>query len=505
LVVFAAAGLLVALSFSGAASAFPRNCSGVHCSGSASDDFGTVCAAGASTYWEDSYLPANAVDPRLTHFTVTPKPPCSGAEVSGVTVDPWPAERTDPDGKNAHPKAGEATFRVRWTVTVPPNSHPLGSMKVDWGIAWTEPAGSTATTGTGSQPAAPFDLAAHVKDITHGETIDWVDWESRNGGRAGSPLFNTGGWYEGNAKVTVSNVSPHRASPPFAHPNPDQALAIVPDLHARISGAVELTGLEQVHDSAVTGGPRCHQFSARSGRPASPTDKFNAPDELVCTIRPLAPLTETGALNVSFVTSNGIGDFQASARGLDCLHKRDEGQSGCQNNTADQSYNFNPPRTELREPEIGAGGALLTWILASGQYRNARSAAGATAAATATAQFAVLTLGDGAQPTCTWLADQSGRFVVKQPQQRLFTLRPTGTLCVSPVWLDGTAVADPTSLNTDAPAGASVWTFTPSQKLPKAGYVLLVRVLLPAGSAEGLPKALGVSADQCVADGLCNP
>ena len=133
----------------GSASAFPRNCAGTHCSGSKSDSFGNVCTPGAATYWEDSNLPANAIRPHLTSFKVTPHPPCTGATISAPTVEHWPASPKDPNGKPAQPHPGEATFRIRWTVTVPPNSHSLGSMKVDWSIAWTQPSpGSNSTTTT---------------------------------------------------------------------------------------------------------------------------------------------------------------------------------------------------------------------------------------------------------------------------------------------------------------------------------------------------------------------
>lgn len=144
-----AAGVLVGTS--GTALAFPHVCSGTACHGSGTDSFGDVCAPGTTTYWEDSYLPMRAQYPRLTSFRVTPSPPCAGATVGSPKADPWPAPAADPDGKPAQPKQGEATFRIRWTVTVPQGAKPVGPMDVAWSVAWIDPAGqrgSTATTRT---------------------------------------------------------------------------------------------------------------------------------------------------------------------------------------------------------------------------------------------------------------------------------------------------------------------------------------------------------------------
>lgn len=188
LLVLAAAGLglLVALALPGPARAFPEICNGTACHGSATDNYAgvPVCQPGSATYWEDSYLPANAQNPHLTAFSVTPKPPCTGATVSAPKVDPWPATTPGPDGKTPKPPAGKADFRVTWTVTVPADSKPSGTMTANWSIAWTEPAsggggtGQTETVGkpgpcptTGTFPAhcrydlemqvsAPSDLAA---------------------------------------------------------------------------------------------------------------------------------------------------------------------------------------------------------------------------------------------------------------------------------------------------------------------------------------------------------
>ncbi|MBV8257925.1 MAG: hypothetical protein JO073_08920 [Actinobacteria bacterium] len=164
----AAAGVGAALLVAAPAQAFPRICSGTACHGSATDSIpaADVCVAGTTKYWEDSYLPSNAVDPQLTSFQITPSPPCTGATVSQPTVEGWPASATDPDGGKAAPKPGEATFRVTWTVTVPSGSTAVGAMAIAWSIAWTEPAASggstTPKTTTAEAGGELYDLDAKI-------------------------------------------------------------------------------------------------------------------------------------------------------------------------------------------------------------------------------------------------------------------------------------------------------------------------------------------------------
>lgn len=157
----AALGLLVALAVAGPAAAFPEICNGTACHGSAIDTFAgaPVCDPGTATYWEDSYLPADAVNPHLAAFAITPKPPCTGATVGAPKIDPWPAKTPGPDGKPPKPPAGKADFRVTWTVTVPAGSKAEGTMSVRWTISWTKPAGTTEPVTTAASPAGRYDLA----------------------------------------------------------------------------------------------------------------------------------------------------------------------------------------------------------------------------------------------------------------------------------------------------------------------------------------------------------
>jgi hypothetical protein len=147
-----AAGTGAAVLVAGVAFGFSYSCSsnGV-CSGMKTDSFARadVCVAGTTSYFENSYLPADAISPSLTNFMVgPPNPPCSGATVSGATPEPFPASSTNPDGTKATPGRGEATYRFDWTVTVPPGSTPTGDMNVSWTIDFTLPPGSTSPTSS---------------------------------------------------------------------------------------------------------------------------------------------------------------------------------------------------------------------------------------------------------------------------------------------------------------------------------------------------------------------
>lgn len=156
------AALTLAIVVAPQANAFPPGvCHGTSCTGSATDSFTgvPVCQPGTATYWEDSYIPADVLNPRLAKFTVTPDPPCTGATVSAPTSDPWPASSTDPDGKPAgKSEPGKKIFRFRWTVTVPAASKTVGTMNVAWTLDWTKPAGTTETVTAGGSEAGKYDL-----------------------------------------------------------------------------------------------------------------------------------------------------------------------------------------------------------------------------------------------------------------------------------------------------------------------------------------------------------
>ena len=160
-----AATTLVGLSASAASAFPPGTCHGTSCSGSAIDVFAgaPVCEPGTATYWEDSYIPADVVDPKLAKFAVTPNPPCTGATIGAPTADPWPASNTDPDGKPAgRSEPGKRIFRFRWTVTVPAGSKSVGTMTVHWTLAWTKPQGTTETTTTTTEGGDRFDIAVTI-------------------------------------------------------------------------------------------------------------------------------------------------------------------------------------------------------------------------------------------------------------------------------------------------------------------------------------------------------
>ena len=142
-----ALGLYIGLAFSGSAAAFDGTCTGTACTGSGTHTFsGTnVCLPGVTRYFVDSFLPADAQRPHVTSFRVTPGPPCTGATVSGPTVDPWPASNTDPNKRPSGVTAGKGVFRIGWTVYVPSGSKPVGAMKATWSLAWTEPDDTTST------------------------------------------------------------------------------------------------------------------------------------------------------------------------------------------------------------------------------------------------------------------------------------------------------------------------------------------------------------------------
>jgi len=142
-----ALGLYVGVTFAGSASAFDGTCDGTTCTGSGTHTFsGTnVCTPGINRYFVDSFLPADAQRPHVTGFGVTPGPPCTGATVSGPTVDPWPASPVDPNKRPSGVPAGSGVFRIGWTVNVPIGSKPVGTMKATWSVVWTEPDGTTTT------------------------------------------------------------------------------------------------------------------------------------------------------------------------------------------------------------------------------------------------------------------------------------------------------------------------------------------------------------------------
>lgn len=149
-VVSVLAALLAALALGRPASAFPPGiCHGTSCTGSTTDSFAGVdlCVPGTTVYWEDSYIDASDVDPRLAKFAVSPAPPCTGSTLKLPTADPWPASNIDPDGKPA-PKhePGKAIFRFRWSVTVPKGSKPRGTMSVAWTLTWTKGGSGGGTT-----------------------------------------------------------------------------------------------------------------------------------------------------------------------------------------------------------------------------------------------------------------------------------------------------------------------------------------------------------------------
>jgi hypothetical protein len=150
LLVAGLAGVALAVLVVGAASAFPENCNGSSCSGSATDSIpaSAVCQPGTAVFYEVSYLPSDAQNPHVTKLEITPNPPCTGAKVSQPHVEPWPAHGDNPDGTAPSPPAGKAPFRFTWTVSVPTGSTPIGPMNVKWSIAWTKP--STTSTGTSS-------------------------------------------------------------------------------------------------------------------------------------------------------------------------------------------------------------------------------------------------------------------------------------------------------------------------------------------------------------------
>jgi hypothetical protein len=159
-------GLYAGLAFSGSAAAFDGTCSDTGtCTGSGTHTFsGTdVCTPGINRYFVDSFLPADAQRPRVTSFTVTPAPPCTGARVSGPTVDPWPASAVDPNGRPSGVPGDSGVFRIGWTVTVPAGSKPLGTMRAAWSVAWTEP-DTTDTTSTDFRPPRfVHDLVVQIR------------------------------------------------------------------------------------------------------------------------------------------------------------------------------------------------------------------------------------------------------------------------------------------------------------------------------------------------------
>jgi hypothetical protein len=147
-------GVYVGLAFTGSAAAFDGSCSGTVCTGSGTHTFGgaDVCTPGVHGYFVDSFLPVEAQRPHVTSFQVTPTPPCTGATVSGLAVDPWPASTVDPNKRPSGVPAGSGVLRIGWTVNVPAGSKPVGAMKADWSLAWTEPDDTTGTTSTDFRP-----------------------------------------------------------------------------------------------------------------------------------------------------------------------------------------------------------------------------------------------------------------------------------------------------------------------------------------------------------------
>jgi hypothetical protein len=152
-------GLYLGLAFTGSAAAFDSTCVGTACHGSGAHTFGHVCTPGVSQYFVDAFLPSTAQRPRLTAFRVTPAPPCTGATVSGATVDPWPASKVDPGKQPSGVPAGQSVFRIGWTVNVPAGSKPIGPMKMTWSLAWTQPDPTDTTTTEFQPPKVSHDLA----------------------------------------------------------------------------------------------------------------------------------------------------------------------------------------------------------------------------------------------------------------------------------------------------------------------------------------------------------
>ena len=195
-------GLYLGLAFIGSAAAFDGTCSDAGtCTGSGTHTFGgmDVCSPGIHRYFVDSFLPADAQRPRVTSFAVTPTPPCTGATVSGPSVDPWPASSVDPNGRPSGVAADSGVFRIGWTVTVPAASKRVGTMAAAWSVAWTEP-DTTDTTSTEFRPPR----------FTHDLVVQIVMAPKVKVSRAGSLAVN----------VVVSNDGPD-TSPAFAKGDPD--------------------------------------------------------------------------------------------------------------------------------------------------------------------------------------------------------------------------------------------------------------------------------------------
>jgi hypothetical protein len=190
-------GLYVGLAFTGSAAAFDGSCSGTTCTGLGAFTFsGTdVCSPGIHRYFVDSFLPADGQRPHVTSFRVTPSPPCTGATVSGPTVDPWPASTVDPNKRPSGVPADSGVFRIGWTVSVRSGSKQVGAMKAAWTVAWTEPDDTTTPTSTDFQPPK----------ITHDFVVQIIVPPKIRISRAGTVVV----------KVVVSNDGPD-ASPAIA-------------------------------------------------------------------------------------------------------------------------------------------------------------------------------------------------------------------------------------------------------------------------------------------------
>jgi hypothetical protein len=188
-----ALSLSVGVTLAGSAAAFDGTCTGTTCTGSGTHTFnGTnVCLPGATLYFVDSFLPANAQRPHLTSSRVTPSPPCTRATISAPTVDPWPASTGDPNARPSGVPAGQGVFRIGWTVNVPAGSKRVGAMKASWALAWTEP--DDTTTPDVRPPKITHDFVVRIltpPNVSPAGTLA-VSVIVSNDGPAASPAIAT--------------------------------------------------------------------------------------------------------------------------------------------------------------------------------------------------------------------------------------------------------------------------------------------------------------------------
>jgi hypothetical protein len=160
-----ALGLYVGVALAGSAAAFDGTCTGTACTGSGTHTFSraSACTPGINRFFVDSFLPADAQRPHVTSFRVTPSPPCTGATVSGPSVDPWPASTLDPNKRPSGVPSDSGVFRIGWTINVPEGSKPNGLMKAAWSVAWTEPDSTNTTTTDFRPPRITHDFVVQIK------------------------------------------------------------------------------------------------------------------------------------------------------------------------------------------------------------------------------------------------------------------------------------------------------------------------------------------------------